>query len=329
MKQSNINTIIEKLLEKCKLGNLLENPVRVSGGLLNRMYKAKTSCSTYAVKLLNPEVMKRENAKNNHIFAETVSNIAKDNGVSCLPAKIIGNKVLQKVEDCYFLIFDWFDGCAIQDEELTLEKCKKVATELSKLHKIDYTEVKEKCKAYYDTNEVDWSFYLEKISNEQIKEALAKNIEKFHKLDKEAIKNLNIISKNMLISHRDLDLPNVLWNSNNKPIFIDWESSGLINPSMEVIDTAWNWSGGQKYFDKEKFKTFVNAYKENGGDLSDFSEALKANFKAKFGWLEYNLKRVTGIECIDEEEKELGKKEVLRSIDEINSFDLYCSNIKL
>lgn len=330
MKEENsVNIIIEKLVKRCNLGEIIENPIRVSGGLLNRMYKVKTTIDTYAIKLLNPEVMKRENAISNHIFAEKVSNIAKDNGVSCLPAKVIDNEVLQKIENYYFLVFNWFDGYSIKDEELTLDKCKKVAKELSKLHKIDYAELKEKCKAYYDTNEIDWIFYLKKIDNNKIKKLLTENIEKFRKLDKEAIKNLEIISKNMLISHRDLDLPNILWNKDGEPVLIDWESSGLINPSMEVIDTAWNWSGGQKYFDKNKFKVFVNTYKENGGDLSDFGEALKADYKAKFGWLEYNLKRVTGIECIDDEERMLGEKEVIRSIDEINHFYLYSGDMKI
>lgn len=330
MKEENsVNTIIKKLVKKCELGEILEKPIRVSGGLLNRMYKVKTTNGTYAIKLLNSEVMKRENAKTNHIFAESVSNIAKDNNVSCLPAKRIDDNVIQKVDDSYFLIFDWFNGRAIEDEELTIEKCKRVAEELSKLHKIDYAELKGKCKAYYDTNEVDWIFYFKKINNNKIKELLSENIEKFIKLDKEAIKSLDIISRNMLISHRDLDLPNILWNNNGEPVLIDWESSGLINPSMEVIDTAWNWSGGQRYFDKNKFKIFVNTYKENGGDLSDFDEALKADYKAKFGWLEYNLKRVIGIECIDDEERMLGEREVIRSIDEINRFYLYSGDMKI
>lgn len=324
-----INKIIEELLEKCKFGNILETPVRVSGGLLNRMYKVKTDNGIYAIKLLNPEVMKRKDAKDNHIFAETVSNIARDNGVSCLPAKIIDNAVLQLVDNYYFLIFDWFEGRTIQDEELTLDKVRKIANELVKLHNIDYKEQKDKCKTYYDSNIIDWNFYLDKIENKDLKDLLSKNIKRFHELDVLAIDNLSYISKNMVISHRDLDLPNILWDKSDNPIIIDWESSGLINPSMEVIDTAWNWSGGQNYFDKEKYKLFVRTYKENGGNLDEYNEALKAVFKAKFGWLEYNLKRVCGIECIDEEERQLGESEVKRSIDEITKFDLYSCDMKI
>ena len=327
--KDDIEIIINKLLKKCDLGGIIEKTTRVSGGLLNRMYRVKTEKGTYAIKLLNPEVMKRENAKSNHIFAETISNIAKDNGVSCLPAKIIDNTFIQQIDDYYFLVFDWFDGQAISYEELTFEKCKRVAEELSKLHKIDFTKFKDECKAYYDTKEVNWNFYLEKIDNEPLKKLLTDNIERFEILDKQAIESLDIISKNMIISHRDLDIPNILWDEKNNPVIIDWESSGLVNPSMEVIDTAWNWSGGQEHFDKEKFKLFVDTYKENGGNLNDYAESLKADYKAKFGWLEYNLKRITDIECIDDEEKKLGEKEVIRSINEINMFDLYRNDMEI
>lgn len=328
LKSVEIDETIKRLMLQCDLGFVEEIPKRVSGGLLNRMYKVKTDKGIFAIKLLNPEVMKRKNAIHNHTFAEKIANISKEKGVKSLPAKVINNKTIQKVNEYYFLVFDWFDGRAISDEELSIDKVKKVAKELAKLHKVNFEDMKNECKAYYDINEVDWNFYMQRLNNENLKELLEKNIKYLSELDKKSIKALQKISDNMVLSHRDLDLPNVLWNSNDEPVFIDWESSGLINSSMEVIDTAWNWSGSQKYFDKEKFKTFINTYKENGGDLSDFQEAIKANFKAKSGWLEYNLKRAIGIECIDEEERQLGEKEVLRSIDEINKFYLYMNDMK-
>lgn len=314
MKEVNI---IEKLIKECNLGEILEIPKRVSGGLLNRMYQVKTNNGTYAIKFLNPEVMKRPTAMKRHLFAEKVSNFAKQKGVSCLPAKIINDKTIQEVNGYYFLLFDWIEGKAISDEELDFEKCEKVAKELAKLHKVDFGSLKNETESHYEKTEIDWDFYVEKLPNANLKELLNKNKGKFYELDKRSIEALKIIEKNTVISHSDLDLPNVLWQE-DKPILIDWESVGMINPSMELIDTAWNWSGGQNYFDIEKFKVFVETYEKNGGDISDFEKAIEANFKAKFGWLEYNLKRACGIECIDEEERTLGEKEVAKSIDEIN-----------
>ena len=88
-----MKNIIIKLLKNCNLGELTEEPTRIYGGLLNRMYKVKTTIGTYAIKHLNPEVMKRETALSNHIFAEKIANLAKENGVSCLPAKIFNNSL--------------------------------------------------------------------------------------------------------------------------------------------------------------------------------------------------------------------------------------------
>lgn len=322
-----INEIIKKLVIKCDLGNINEQPKRVSGGLLNRIYKIKTDKGTYAIKLLNPEVMKRPTAMSRHIFAERVANIAKQNEINCLPSKIINNETIQEVNGYYFLIFDWVEGKSITEEELTIEKCKKVATELSKLHKINFDDMKNETESHYSKEEVDWDFYIQRLTNKKLKELLIENKDRFNKLDQKAIKALKIIEKNVVISHSDLDLPNVLWD-NEEPILIDWESVGAINPSMELIDTAWNWSGGQNYFDIEKFKIFIQTYEENGGDISEFNLAIDANFKAKSGWLEYNLKRVCGIECLDREEQILGEKEVIRSIDEINKFYYFMRNIK-
>ncbi len=324
-----MNIQIKQLVEKCKLGIIQEEPTRVSGGLLNRLYKVQTDKGTFAIKFLNPEVMKRKDAKRNHIFAETVSNKAKENNVNCLPAKIINGEIIQQVDEYSFLIFDWLEGKTVTDKEVTIETSKKIAKELLKIHKVNFGKLKEICKIYYNTKLIDWEFYIQKIENEKIQKMLKENIEKYKELDKQSVKSLEKISKNMVISHRDLDLPNVLWDKNETPVIIDWESAGLINPSMEVIDTAWNWSGGKDYFDKEKFSAFIITYKENSGNLEEFDEALKADYKAKFGWLEYNLKRICGIECIDDEEKILGEKEVIRTIDEINKFYLYSKYMKI
>lgn len=318
-----INTIIKKLIKKCDLGNLLEEPERIYGGLLNRMYKVKTDKGTYAIKYLNPEVMKRPDAKQNHIFAETVANIAKEQGIKCVPAIEFEEKVLQELSGYYFLIYEWFDGKAIEDNEITMDKVKKIAKELAKLHQVHFGYLINSCSSHYSLKETDWNYYLDKLDNEEVKEALKNNIDKYYELDKKSINALEKISKHEIISHRDLDLKNVLWDENDEPVLIDWESSSVINASMEVVDTAWNWSGGQEYFDIEKYKTFINTYKENGGNLNDFEDAIIADFKAKFGWLEYNLKRATGIECHDEEEKKLGESEIIRTIDEINKYDYY------
>ena len=315
-----IEDTINKLIEKCSLGEILEKPERVFGGLLNRMYKVKTSTGSYAIKHLNPEVMKRENAKSNHILAEKIANISKENGISCIPAKSFNNVTLQEVDNSYFLIYDWFNGKPITDAQISLEHVEKVATLLAKIHNINFGKMKEECTLGKDIYEIDWDFYISKLNNIQIKELLISRKEELIRLDKLSTQNAIEIRNNLVVSHRDLDLPNILWNSQNNPVIVDWESAGVVNPSEEVLETAWDWSGGQEYFDIEKFKLFLETYKNNNGNLKDFKKAIYSNFKNKSGWLEYNLKRVCKLECIDEEEQKLGEKEVIRVINEIFKF---------
>ena len=216
-----------------------------------------------------------------------------------------------------FLYLIGFCGKPINDNEITIEHIKKVAALLAKLHQIDFKEVKNECKLGMEIKEINWDFYISKIENKEIRELLISKKDYLTKLDKEATNARKELSSNLVVSHRDLDLPNILWDSKNIPTIIDWESSGLVNPCEELLETAWDWSGGQECFNREQFECFINTYKENGGNLKDFNKAIYSNFKNKSGWLEYNLKRVCKLECIDEEEQKLGEKEVLRVINEI------------
>lgn len=327
-KVDKIYQTLYKLIKQLNLGIIEQEITRVSGGLLNRMYKVITSTGTYAVKHLNPEVMKRPNAINNHIFAEKVANYAKINNVQCIPANIYNNHSLQEIDNNYFFIFNWFEGKSIKEKDITLDKVNKVSKELAKLHKINFSNITNTSDLGKNINEVNWNYYLEKITDIEIKKLLEKNINYLKELDKKSTKASLKISNNKIISHRDLDLPNILWDNNENPVLIDWESSGLINPCEELLETAWDWSGGQEYFDKKKFDCFITTYKLSGGNIDDLKDAAWANFKNKSGWLEYNLKRVCKIECVDEEEQKLGKKEVIRVINEIITFYKIIKNIK-
>ena len=317
---NDINTLIYNLINQLNLGEIIDEPVRVMGGLLNRMYKINTTNGIYAIKHLNPEVMKRKDAKENHILAEKIANIAKENGINCLPAKIINGTALHEIKGNYFFIFDWFEGKSIKEDEITMEHVQKVAAILAKIHNTNFEEVKNECNLGKDITEINWDFYISKIENKEIKELLINKKDYLTKLDRMSTQARKEISNNIAVSHRDLDLPNILWDSNNNPTIIDWESSGVVNPCEELLETAWDWSGGQEYFDEEKFKCFIQIYKNNGGDLKDLGKAIYSNFKNKSGWLEYNLKRACKLECIDDEEQKLGETEVLRVINEIVVF---------
>lgn len=61
---------ISKLMLQCNLGQILEKPTRVNGGLSHRMYRVVTDKGIYAVKELNKGIMKRKDAYLNFVFSE-------------------------------------------------------------------------------------------------------------------------------------------------------------------------------------------------------------------------------------------------------------------
>ena len=136
------------------------------------MFKISGNKGNYAIKLLNPEVMTRKDGKKNIIFTEKVSNIAKSKGIKCISAHEINGELIHTIEDKNFLIFDWFEGRPITEEKLTLEKCNIIAKELSLLHRIDFSSIKNECNIYYELEEINFDFYLSKLKNEKNKKII-------------------------------------------------------------------------------------------------------------------------------------------------------------
>lgn len=77
---------LEQLCIKYDLGKLEEHPEQVNGGLLHHMFHVHTTRGEYAIKVLNPDIMKRPKALSNMIHSEIVSNLLKDR-VSLIAAK--------------------------------------------------------------------------------------------------------------------------------------------------------------------------------------------------------------------------------------------------
>ena len=67
-----MNGMIYKFCNEYGLGGVLAL-CPVFGGLLHKMYRVETESGTYAVKVLNSEIMRRPEALNNTINSEKVA----------------------------------------------------------------------------------------------------------------------------------------------------------------------------------------------------------------------------------------------------------------
>jgi Ser/Thr protein kinase RdoA (MazF antagonist) len=321
------NLQFDKLCNVLLLGGIIGVPEAISGGLLHRMYAVKTTQGKLAIKALNPQIMLRPAAMQNFINSERIANIAVKK-VQALPSKTINGTFMHKIENQFYLVFDWVDGKSLKSNEISRTHCEKIGIILADIHMMDFSELGIKNNLSNYEHRIDWNYYLQrgKENNSVWVNQLLENIDGLYDWNTEVNKSARLLALDMVISHRDLDSKNVMWNMDN-PIIIDWESAGYINPLHELIETAIYWSETETGdIDKEKFFAFIGGYKKRYGAIqANWRMVLVNGFLGKLDWLEYSLKRSLWIECTDAEEQRMGTKEVTGTINSIRRYaDMIC-----
>ena len=313
---------IEKFCEKYNFGTVL-NISKLSGGLMHKMFKVETDKGIYCIKVLNPEVMARDTAYNNFVVSESVSNLAKKNNIPVSCALDIGGDYLRKLDEYYYMVFDYVEGKTLKDDEITIEHCKEIGRILANIHSLDYNAVGLKPEIVKYKRLYDWEGYIANPNFVKMsyRDLYLENYSKFNSILKRANERFNATNINQTICHSDMDPKNVMWKDGN-PIVIDWECAGVSNPERELLEDALCWSGFlSDKFDEEKFLSVFKEYSLcrsiNGVDWYD---VICGNLVGRVGWLKYNVERSLGIVSNDVEEMKLAENEVIKTIDEINRY---------
>lgn len=308
-------------IEKKYNWKLKEDPVTLNGGFMHKMYKLKTEQGTYALKLLNRFVMQRETAMENYANAEYLEHLLEQKGLPILSALSFGGRKMQELDGEYFYLFDYYSGKALRGKEITEYHCTEIGKVLAKIHNIDKKFVDE----HFQKIVIDWDFYLTEMEKvnillyEMLKENYTVIIESQNNGNR-ARKNLPSISA---ICHNDMDCKNILWSGEDYRI-IDLECLSYNNPLMELFELALCWSGYEDcQIDFRLFQSFLRGYAVAGGELPTDWEMLYDCNNGRLEWLEYNLKRVLGIDC-GEDEKEIGIEQVKETIKHI----IYYANMR-
>ncbi len=292
----------------------------VSGGLLHKMYRVETTCGIYAIKVLNPEIMQRTEALQNMINSEKVSH-ALEKVVPLVAAKKFDGAHVVEHDGSWFMVFDWLEGASVFAPEITVEHCAKIGELLGKIHAAD-VEV-EGMEPETEVRDVfEWEYLCKAMTCGEQGEfsALKAFLPELLALDAEVVHALKISSSHKVISHRDLDPKNVMWQG-NQPYIIDWEAAGCVNPFQELIEVFNYWItevDGRYNFEKlEALMDVYRAYKEIR--FVDWDTVLLRSFDGILGWLEYNMRRAAGMLENDEADREEGKKQVEGTIAEIKN----------
>ncbi|MCF6137820.1 phosphotransferase [Pseudalkalibacillus berkeleyi] len=320
---SDLQSIIKKMCENAQLGELNEAPKKILGGLLHQMYAVDTAKGKYAVKILNPQIMRRPTALKNYIHSEQIAEIASTR-IPALPAKKLNGTFVQELDNHCYLVFDWIEGNCLKPNEISKDHCEKIGEIVADIHQTDFSELGIKQERILENEHLtDWNIYLQKGRENHADwfTLLKENSDRLFEWNAMAIEAAKLLSSKMVISHRDLDSKNVIWN-HGAPVLIDWESAGYINPMHDLMETAMYWTkSGNGNIDKAKFFVFINGYKKRFGMLNaNWNVVLAMGFLSKLGWLEYNLKRSLWIECTNESEQKVGSSQVIETLDDLNRY---------
>ena len=100
------------------------------------------------------------------------------------------------------------------------------------------------------------------------------------------------------------------------PWIIDWEAAGYVNPYQELLEVVNYWADdGNGGLLKENFDVLLDAYIQQAEPENvDWNAAFAGSYMGMLGWLEYNMKRALGIEAATAEDVQLGKEQVLSTI---------------
>ncbi len=306
---------LEKLVRKFDLGSKIIKATQIHGGLSNRMYRVETDKAEYAIKKLNKTLMQNKTEFERITFAEKVSKIAEENGVFVERALEFEDKIIHEIDEDYYMIFNWNYGSHLQPEDVTDEICNTIGELLAKIHNLDFSKIEAEKSKETETRIIDWQHYanVAKNQNKYYYKDLVENIEILYEINKKTNEALEYAKNNLIISHRDLIKKNIMWN-NNIPTVIDWESSGYVNPTVELVQVCWNWANGDVgKFEFEKFGIIVNSYLQHVKKYKkeDIKKLIYANLWEAIEWLEYNLKRSLCIESTyRNEEIELAEEQI-------------------
>ncbi len=327
---------IEKLLQSLSFGELQGEPSEVKGGLLHKMYRVTTSKGVYAVKVLNGEIMKRPTALRNTVNSEKIAAVFTDI-LPVVAAMEVQGKQIHELDGSYYMIFPWVEGRSVFPGEINETHCAAMGDILGRMHRagISLDGVEPEAEA---AEVFPWDAYLQaaKEQGEQnIKEdqklnwlmQYEKAISDIKKWNQAVCEAQETLAQMPVLSHRDLDPKNVMWNG-SEPLIIDWEAAGYINPYQEFLEVLNYWADdGEGGLVRSYFDALVAAYGKYMS-LTDvaWDAVFAGSFSGMLGWLDYNLKRVLGIEASGEEEIRLGAEQVIGTIGALYA---YCDKVEL
>jgi aminoglycoside phosphotransferase (APT) family kinase protein len=276
------------------LGEILAPPTPVAGGMLHRMVRLDASTGSYALKLLNPEIVARPGVRNAYVRSERFARALAIAGLPAIAALDPGDGPLVETPAGTALLFPWIDGEMLDQSAVAPARAERVGALLAAIHAQNHPP------GGFDPP--DWQLapdaailaLVEAGERQGVPWApdLRADLPELAAWRAAYESAVPLLRSPLVVSHRDIHQGNLLWRG-DRPFLIDWESAGLVNPSLEILGTAF-WLACITIGDPARDTVIATfrGYRNAGGALPANPRAiLPSLFKETIGWLVYNLRR--------------------------------------
>ena len=303
-----------KLLTKhFNLGTCSRDPKRIYGGLLHVMWRLDTDKGSYAIKQLSKDInLKNKHVMKNYELSEIIASRFIARGIPGICAIAQSGKHLFIIDGSGYLVYPWVNAKALGRGEISTDQALVIARLLAKMHLIDL-HVEGIDEPEFNVYDDEYITDLIKQSNHyrlSFAKILSTNLFTLLEVNRSYLGSIKSLRKNTVIGHGDLDQKNVLWNSRNQPLLIDWESARKINSTYEIVNAALDWSGITTRLNVELFRMMLLNYRQAGGLIEN--DIIEAAFYGAIGnwinWMVYNINRA--ITSADPEQKNIGIEQV-------------------
>jgi Ser/Thr protein kinase RdoA (MazF antagonist) len=313
---------IMQVTRLCTMGGLgepVEEPRVVTGGLIHRMWRLTTTQGTFAVKQLNSAIMQKPDIRNEYCLSEQVATTMAAHGIPALAAlPNAQGEFLYELDQMSLLVYKWIDGETLPSTAVDHVRARQIGAVLARMHALRVPFPTAAPLEWGHFHDDDWDVLTFQASDlglpwtQRVRAALPRLLEWTRAYEQAGLS----LGQRLVVSHRDLDQKNVIWSDASTPWLIDWEAAGLINPTMELMSVALYWSGIVEGPPAEDvFSAVLDGYVAAGGVIQDAGmDALHGFMGTWLGWLLFNMRRSLGESVTSEEELQLGRSETSKTL---------------
>ncbi len=299
-----------------RLGAPVAAPKPVPGGRVHQIWRIETTEGIFAVKLLRLATTPQPGALASYRRAEGIAQAMAALGVPAVAGLAHRSRLVQRIQGVYVVVFPWAEGVTLPFSAASPEQARQIGALLGKMHAFNLAIPGLDIPTWKVLRDDDWVLLARRAAAhapwaEDIR-ASVRALCWWSRLARDANPRL---WNTLVVSHCDVCQSNVIWRDAHTPALIDWESAGLINPSLELVKAALDWSGisvGEP--EEASFKALLAGYRGAGGPMpASAHDALAGTLGHWLAWLEFNMQRSLGTTAPPEEQA-LGVNETTRAL---------------